>query len=153
MKKYLDKVFYRAAGAALTALPTVTGTYPAITVAGWTEIAGGKIETSKLGLEPEKSMMADGTEATEGEKGTVEISVKDFTPAQYATLRSALINTKVDVLAIDNDVRTVGYAVQGVILYPAVDITGAESPKLVISGERNAGTSASNTPFKPLAAA
>lgn len=149
--KFLDKIFYRAAGAALAALPTITGTYPTATVSGWTEIVGAAMDKAKLGMEPDqKAAQADGTERTSSEKAVVEVIVNNFTAANYNTLRSAFLNTKVDILAFDNEDRTTGYAVQGIILQVKPDTVSGEEPKLVLSGERKAGAGITNPPFKML---
>ena len=146
--KYLDKVFYRAAGAALSALPTIGGTYPTMTISGWTEVVGAVAEKAKLGIDADaKSAMGDGTEMVSSEKAPVELTVKNFTKANYDALRSAFLNQKVDVIMLDNEVRTVAYAVQGVRLYPKIDVTGGEEPQIVISGERKAGAGITNAPF------
>jgi hypothetical protein len=147
--KFLDQVFYRAAGAALAAIPTITGTYPTAAVTGWTAIVGAAIDKNKLGLDADgKTPQGDGTDRISSEKASVEITVNNFTTANYTTLRSAFLNTKVDICAFDNEDRTVVYVVQGILLYPKPEIQAGEEPKLVISGERRAGAGIANTPFK-----
>lgn len=146
--KYLDKVFYRAAGAALSALPTIGGTYPVMTISGWTEVVGAVAEKAKLGIDADaKSAMGDGTEMVSGEKAAVEFSVKNFTKANHDALRTAFINQKVDILMIDNEVRSVAYVAQGVRLYPKLDVVGGEEPVITVSGERKAGAGITNSPF------
>lgn len=146
--KFLDKIFYRTAGAALSALPTIAGTYPVMTISGWTEIVGASAEKAKLGIDADqKSGMGDGTEYVSSEKTAVEITVKNFTKANYDTLRTAFLNNKVDILMLDNEVRTVAYAAQNLRLYPKIDIAGGEEPAIVISGERKAGAGITNAPF------
>jgi len=151
MAIFLDRIFYRTAGAPLTALPSITGTYPTATVNGWTEIVGAVAEKPKMSLEPDvKSARGDGTERTDSEKAVVEITVKDFSVANYAALRSAFLNTKVDILAFDNEQRTIAYAAQGIVLSIKLDANSGEAPMIVLSGEKKAGAAATNTPFKPL---
>lgn len=146
--KFLDKIFYRTAGAALSALPTVAGTYPVMTISGWTEIVGAAAEKAKLGIEPDgKSGMGDGTEYVNSEKAAVEFTIKNFTKANYDALRTAFLNNKVDVIMLDNEVRTVAYAAQNLRLYPKLDITGGEEPTVVVSGERKAGAGITNSPL------
>lgn len=149
--KMLDKVFYRVAGAALAALPTIAGTYPIATVSGWTALPGAVAEKAKLGMDKDvESPMGDGTTMVSGEKGVVEIAIKDFSVANYGSIRSAFLNQKVDIMAFDNEQRTVAYVVQGVILTPKMEIVSGEEPVIMLSGEKKAGAGISNAPFKPL---
>ncbi|MFA7543515.1 MAG: hypothetical protein WCY84_04000 [Candidatus Cloacimonadaceae bacterium] len=115
--KNLDKIFYRSAGATIAALPTISGTYPAATVAGWTPLPGAVAEKPKLGLESEQeSERGDGTTAVSSEKAVVEITIHDFSTANYAAIRSAFLNQKVDILAFDNEQRSTELTPSGVIV-------------------------------------
>jgi hypothetical protein len=149
--KNLDKVFYRAAGAALTSLPSISGTYPTATVAGWIPVPGAIAEKAKFGMDKDvESPMGDGTTMISGEKGIVEVTIKDYSVTNYAAIRSAFLNEKVDIMAFDNEQRTVAYVVQGVILAPKIDTVSGEEPMIVLSGEKKAGAGITNSPFKPL---
>jgi len=149
--KMLDKVFYRAAGAALASLPAISGTYPTATVAGWTPMPGAIAEKAKFGMDKDvESPMGDGTAMISGEKGIVEVTIKDFSVTNYAGIRSAFLNQKVDIMAFDNEQRAVAYVVQGVILHPKMETVSGEEPMIVLSGEKKAGAGISNSPFKPL---
>lgn len=149
-KHFFNRIFYRAA-AAITTTATKGGTYPDYTVTDWTPIVGGIADKGKVGLDAEsKEVMGDGTELTSAEKANVEIIVKNFTAANYATLRSALINTKLDFLFMDADQPDTCYAAFGVRAYPKIDITGGEEPVITIAGERKVGAGVTNTPFTPV---
>jgi hypothetical protein len=150
MRPFIDKVFYRAAAAPLTALPTIAGTYPTATISGWTEIVGEVAEKAKMGRDAEgKSAMGDGTEYVGSEKAPVGITVKNISVANYATLRTAFLNTKVDIFCFDNNNRAVGYAAHGIRVYPKFEMESGEEPQIVIGGERKAASSVAGL-FVPL---
>lgn len=153
MIKMLDKLFYRAAGAALVALPTISGTYPTATVAGWTPIPGTIAEKAKFAMDKDtESPMGDGTTMVSSEKGMVEITIKDYSVANYNAIRAAFLNQKVDVMGFDNEQRNIAYVVQGVILTPKTDTVSGEEPFILLSGEKKAGAGITNSPYKPLGA-
>lgn len=148
--KFFDKVFYRAAAAPLTTLPTIGGTFPTATISGWTELVGGIAEKAKIGVEPDvQDAMGDGTTNTSGEKVPVTIMVKDFTVANYGTIRSAFLNQKVDVLMFDNNIRGVVYAAHGIKLHPKLTAEGGTTPVIEITGERKVSSGATS-PFQLL---
>jgi hypothetical protein len=147
-KHYFNRIFYRAATTIATTA-TMTGTYPDYLVTGWTAVVGGIADKGKLGLDADaKEVMGDGTELTSSEKVPVEIIVKNFSAANYATLRTACLNNKLDFLFMDADQPGVCYAAFGVRAYPKIDITGGEEPTLTIAGERKIGAGVTNTPFQ-----
>jgi hypothetical protein len=147
-KHYFNRIFYRNATTIATTA-TMTGTYPDYLVTGWTAVVGGIADKGKLGLDADaKEVMGDGTELTSSEKIPVEIIVKNFTAANYATLRTACLNAKLDFLFMDADQPTLCYAAFGVRAYPKIDITGGEEPTLTIAGERKIGAGVTNTPFQ-----
>jgi hypothetical protein len=147
-KQYFNRVFYRTA-TTITDAATATGTYPDYLVTDWTLLVGGIADKAKLGLDADsKEVMGDGTELTSSEKVPIEITVMNFTAANYATIRAALLNTKLDWLFMDSDQHAVSYAAFGVRAYPKLEITGGEEPKIVIAGERKIGAGVTNTPFK-----
>jgi len=138
--KHFDRIFYRNAAALITAA-TKGGTYPAYTISGWIPLVGSVAAGAKIGLDADaKDPMGDGTELTVGEKIPVEITVKDFTAANYATIRAAFLNKNVDVLFMDTNQPDVCYAAHGVKLYPKFDGTGGAEPMIVIAGERKCGS-------------
>lgn len=147
-KKFFSNIYYRAAGAIASTL-TKGGSYPAYTIAGWTALVGAQSE-SKVSEEPDGDEAVDGgaTTYTSGMKAPLEITVKDFTAANYATIRAAFMNVKVDVLLVDADQPGVGYAVFGTRLSPSTDFTSAAEPKIVLKGERKYGSSVSSAPFQ-----
>lgn len=147
---FFNRIFYRPA-AAIISTATKSGDYPDFTVTGWTPVVGGIADKGKVGLDAEaKSGMGDGTERTSSEKASVEIIVKDFTAANYATLRSDLINKKMDFLYMDADQPGLCYAAFGVRVYPKIEIVGGEEPVITITGERKVGAGVVNTPFVPV---
>ncbi|HNX38749.1 MAG TPA: hypothetical protein PL124_09670 [Candidatus Cloacimonadota bacterium] len=138
-KKYFNLIFYRAAGAVISSA-TKGGSYPNYTISGWTLVPGGIADKAKIGLADDgKDGMGDGTEYTSGEKEAVEIIVKNFTAANHASIRSAFLNVKVDVLMMDSEQPGTAYVAHGIVLYPKPDINGGEEPMITISGERKVG--------------
>jgi hypothetical protein len=151
MKKFFNKVYYRVAAAIITTAAK-GGSYPDYTFSGWTLLVGGVAE-AKTGIEPDGDEPIDGgaTIFTSGEKSPLEISVIDFSAANYATIRSAFLNQKVDVLLVDSDQPAVGYAVHGIRLHPALDTTSGAEPKIVLKGERKYGAGVTTPPFQLVA--
>lgn len=151
MKKFFSNIYYRAAGTIATTL-TKGGTYPAYTFANWTPLVGSQ-DGSKISLEDDGKTPADGgaTERVSGEKVPVEITVTDFTAVNFATIRAAFKNVKVDVLLVDSDQPDVGYAVFGTRLYPKLEIPSGEEAKIVISGDRKYGSGVTTEPFQMVA--
>lgn len=148
MKKYFNRIFYRTAGA-ITAAATRTGNYPDYLITNWTLIVGGIADKGKLGLDADGSEpMGDGTDYTSGEKVPIEIIVKNFTGANYDTLRAAMLNTKLDFLFLDADQPATAYAAFGVRAYPKLDLTSGEEPVINIAGERRVGAGVTATPFE-----
>lgn len=135
-KQFFDRIFYRAAGTPITTA-TKGGTFPEYTIAGWTPLVGAVAEKAKIGISDDgKEVLGNGTEYVGGEKSSVDINVKNFTAANYATLRSAFLNTKVDVLFMDTEQPGTCWAAHGVILYPKIELAGGEEPVINIAGER-----------------
>lgn len=138
-KRFLSLIFYRAAGALITSA-NKGGSYPNYTFSGWTQLVGAVADKAKIGIQDDgKDPMGDGTEKVSGEKIPVEIMIKEFTNANYATLRSAFLNIKVDILMLDPEQPSVGYVAHGLVLYPKLDTTGGEEPVITLSGERKCG--------------
>ncbi len=150
-RQYFKNVYYRAASTVVSTL-TKGGSYPDYTFSGWTALVGAVADKAKLGLEPDgKDPMGDGTERVSGEKVPVEIGIREFTGANYATIRAAFLNTKVDVLFYDPEQPTVAFAAFGVRAYPGINITGGEDPVITLQGERKTGAGITGTPFQIIA--
>lgn len=148
MKKFFNKIYYRAAGTIVSTL-TKGGTYPDYTIANWTPLVGG-IAEAKIGVESDGDEPQDGgaTTYTSGQKTPLEITVNNFSAENYATIRAAFINIKVDVLLVDSDQPALGYAIFGTRLAPALDITGNAEPKITLKGERKYGAEVATLPFQ-----
>lgn len=135
-KLFFDRIFYRAAATPITTA-TKGGTYPAYTIANWTPLVGGIAEKAKLGISDDgKDVMGDGTEYAGGEKIPVEINIKNFTAANYGTIRAAFLNTRVDLIFMDTEQPGTSYAAHGVVLYPKLEMSGGEEPMINLTGER-----------------
>lgn len=145
--KYFKRVLYRSSAAIVSSL-TKTGTYPDYTIAGWTPLVGNVIAAAHT-PDKEKEENADGgsTMQVVAEKVATEITISDFTTAEYATVR-ALKNKKLDILFLDPDQPDLAYAVFGVRVYPKPEFAAGETPKIVISGERKYGSSLSTEPMQ-----
>lgn len=147
-RQYFKLVFYRAAAAVVSTL-TKGGSYPNYTFSGWTLLPGAVADKAKLGLEADgKDPMGDGTERVSGEKLPLEIPIREFSGANYSTIRSAFLNQKVDVLFVDPEQPEVAFGAFGVRAYPAINITGGEDPVITLQGERKTGAAISGTPFQ-----
>lgn len=149
-KKYFNQIFYRAAATPITTAKK-GGTYPAHTFSGWTEVVGAVADKSKLGIEPDgDEPLGDGTNYTSGEKVPIEIIVKNFSAANYATLRAAMLNVKLDFMFFDADQPSVAYGAFGVRAYPKLDLVSGEEPTLTITGERKVGAGVTTAPFQTI---
>lgn len=148
MKMYFKNVYYRAASTIATTL-TKGGTYPDYTFSGLTRLVGG-MATLKTGVEPDGEEPQDGGATTyvSGEKSPVEIVVNNFSAANYATIRAAFKNVKVDVFLYDPDQPAVAYGIFGTCLYPASEFGSGEEPKITIKGERKYGSGVKPEPFQ-----
>jgi hypothetical protein len=148
MKKYFNRIFYRAA-TTITDAATKTGTYPDYLITSWTIIPGGIADKGKLGIDADGTEpMGDGTDYTSGEKIPIEIIIKDFTGANYDSIRSAMLNTQLDFLFMDADQPDEAYAAFGVRAYPKLELAGGEEPVITITGEKRVGAGVQNTPFE-----
>lgn len=135
-----NKVFYRAAATPITSA-TKGGTYPDWTFSGWTLLVGAVAEGAMVGIEQgDKGALGDGSELTEGEKLKLSVVVKNFTAANLATIRAALLNVKCDFMVIDSEQPNVAYVVHGIRAYPAPDFTSGKEPTITITGERKVGS-------------
>lgn len=147
-KKYFYRVFYRSATTIITSA-TKGGSYPDYTISGWTPIPGLAAEVAKMspdidGEEP----LGDGTQLATGEKIPLEVKIVGFTSANYATIRGAFVNTKVDLLLMDPDQFSTSYAAFGVRLFPKLTVEGGAEPAIVLAGERKYGAGVSTLPFQ-----
>jgi hypothetical protein len=151
MKKFYDLIYYRTAASIFSTIAK-GGTYPNYTVSGFTLLPGGKAEV-KSGVEPDGDALADGgsTTATTGEKAPLEIMVNDFSAANFATIRSAFKNQKVDILLMDSDQPALAVAVFGTRLYPQPDFSSGKEATITLKGDRKYGSGVSNEPFQLVA--
>lgn len=151
MKRYFNKIYYRNANAVVTSL-TKGGTYPDYTFTGFTSLVGGQAgATVSIEGDGEEPCEGGTTVYTSGEKAPLEITVNNFTAAEYATIRNAFLNVKVDIMLFDSDQPTVGYAVFGTRVHPSLKLVGGEEPKIVISGDRKFGSGLTTPPFQLVA--
>jgi hypothetical protein len=147
MVKYFKRVFWRDAAAIITSA-TKGGTYPDYTVSGWTPVPGNVVAAALI---PDKEVEeeADGGSSmmVVAEKVSVEVTISDFSTAEYATLR-ALKNEKLDILLMDPDQPEESYAAFGVRVYPKPDFSSKASPKIVLTGQRNYSSSLTTEPLQ-----
>jgi hypothetical protein len=148
MKKYFNKVFYRTASSIITTL-TKGGSYPDWTFSGWTLLVGAQ-GSIKTGIEADGEEGVDGGATTyiSGQKNPLEIEVKNFSTADYNTIMAAFLNKKVDVLLVDSDQISFGYAVFGTRLHPKLEVVSGEEPKITLSGDRKYGSEITTKPFQ-----
>jgi|GEM_PF-893814 len=143
-----DSIFYRVAATPVSSV-TKTGAGATLAITNWTKLVGLPTKDGvKIGIEADgQTELGGGQTYTGSEKGMAEIHAIGFSAANFATLRSALLNVKVDLLFIDSEQDSVGLAVWNTIVYPAADFQSGEQPTLKIGGECKRGTGAANTPF------
>ncbi len=140
--KKFDKVFYRNATTPITTI-AFSGTTPA----GWTALPASTLVTdSKTDQDKDvTSNVQDGTEYVGSDKASLEIALINFAAADYATLRTALLNNLVDILMIDSDNKSPGYVIHSIRVYPK--LTSEDEPKIIISGPKTKSSAASTTPL------
>ena len=147
MVKYFKRVFYREAGAIITTA-TKGGSYPDYTISGWTAFPGNVVAAV---LMPDKEVEEDADGGSSmmvvAEKVNVEITLSDFSAAEYATIRG-LKNDKLDILFMDPDQPEECYGAFGVRVYPKPDFQAKASPKIVITGQRNYSSSLATEPLQ-----
>jgi hypothetical protein len=147
MVKYFKRVFYREADEIITSA-TKGGTYPDYTITGWTPVTGNVVAAV---LMPDKEVEEDADGGSSmmvvAEKVNVEVTISDFSAAEYATLRG-LKNDKLDILLMDPDQPEVSHAAFGVRVYPKPDFSSKASPKIVLTGQRNYSSSLTTEPLQ-----
>jgi len=146
--RFFRNVYYRAAAAPI-ASATKAGSYPDYTFSGFTRLVGEIGEGAKVGVDPETEARGDGSNAAVGEIIPVEIPIHGFTVANVATIRTAFINQKVDVMLYDPEQPEVAYIAHGIRLYPKQDYTSGATPKITLTGERKTGMLATSL-FQPI---
>jgi len=144
MKIFFNRIFYRAATTPIT-IATTGATYPNYTFSGWSPLQGVR-GVAKIGKEPDGEEPADGgqTQLASGEQIPVEIEITGFTAAEYATIRTAFLNVKNDVMLYDADQPLLAYAIHGIRLYPTPNWESAAEPKIVLKGTRKHGAGATD---------
>ncbi|MDD3535366.1 MAG: hypothetical protein PHC50_04385 [Candidatus Cloacimonetes bacterium] len=145
--RYFKRVFYRTAGSIITTA-TKGGTYPDYTLSGWTPLPGNVV-AALANPDKDKEEPADGgsTDRVVSEKVLSEITVTDFDATDFATIRG-LMNQKLDIMLLDPDNPGIGFAAFGVRVYPKPEFQSAETPKIVITGERRHGADIATKPFQ-----
>lgn len=142
--KKFDKVFYR------TAATPVSSVAYADPPSGWTALPAGALLADKAKNNSDKDVvepLGDGTDYVGSEKSAPEFALINFAAADFGTIRTALINNKVDILLIDSQQKSPAYATWGVRLYPKLEGNGGEEQKITCSGEVKRGITATNPPF------
>jgi len=150
MKVFLSKVYYRTR-AAIDASLTKGGTYPNYTFSGYTALVG-TVAALKLPNQGDGEEPSDGGATTyaSGMQVPVELTVAEFSVANYNTLKSALHNQLVDIIAIDPDQPTVAYGVYGVRLTVGIEVESGAEPKIIIKGTRKYAGGATTPPWSML---
>lgn len=133
MVRFYDKIFVRAAGSILTTIAKAT------LASGWTLLPSGMKVTQDLSLKTEADVttaLSDGTDQVGSEAGSAELQLVNFSPSQIATIRSAFLNTAVDIVLYDSKNDTAGYALWGVQLYPAPELGSGKESVIKLSGKK-----------------
>lgn len=130
--RFYDKVYVRAAG-------TVFTTIAKSALSSFTKIPSTMKVTQELTLKTETDVstpMGDGSEQVGSEAGTLELQLINVNPADITTIRSNLINQRVDVVVYDSNASTAGYAMFGVQLYPAPEIASGKEAVIKLTGKK-----------------
>lgn len=131
--RFYDKVFVRAAGAVFSTIGKAT------LAGGWALLPASIRVTQELNLKTEPDVttaMGDGTDNVGSEAATVDMQLINFTGANLSSLRSAFINQQVDMVVYDSQASGSGWALFGVQLYPAPDVSGGKEQVIKLTGKR-----------------
>lgn len=133
MVRFYDKVFVRAAGTILT---TIAKTALA---SGWSLLPSGLKVTQDLAIKTEADVttaLSDGTDQVGSEAGSAELQLVNFSPSQMSAIRSAFLNTAVDIVLYDSKNDSAGYALWGAQLYPAPELSSGKESVIKLSGKK-----------------
>jgi hypothetical protein len=133
MVRFYDKIFVRAAGTIFT---TIAKTALA---SDWTLLPSGLKVTQELSLKTEADVttaLSDGTDQIGSEAGSAELQLVNFSPSQMSTIRTAFLNTAVDIVLYDSKNATAGYALWGAQLYPAPELGSGKESVIKLSGKK-----------------
>lgn len=131
-----DKLFYRVANTIATTIAHNNGA-----PSGWTAFPGDYVGVKGLGDEPDgTSDQTDGTKKIGSIKVAPEITLENVSASDQASLRAALLNVKVDLLAYNSkNTAGGGWCVWGVRLGVAAPCEFGEEPKVICSSELRNG--------------
>jgi hypothetical protein len=145
--RFIDRLYYRN-----------TSTYPSGTVnlsSGFSKIPAGSTplnlviieEKGSAGIEPALTRKkGNGNAHVVSEKATFKVNLMGVNAADYAALRSAFINTDVDIVLVDSNNPTVGYLTHNICVYPKGTLEGGNTYSVELSGECERGSGVSSIP-------
>lgn len=142
-EKKFDKVYYRNATTPITTLA-----FAGSTPSGWTALpTNALVNVAKADIDKDGTTeLNDGTTYIGSDKASVEVSFINFDPADYATIRTALLNKSVDLIMIDSDNKAPAYCIWAARLYPKLS-AGEGEPSINISGDKKRSAGATTTPL------
>lgn len=130
--RFYDKVHVRAA---TTPVTTISKTQLA---SGWDLLPGQVRMTQETTLQDEPDVttpMGDGTDEVGSIASNAELQLVNWLPESLATIRSALINQKVDLLIYDSKQGNLGWAIFGIQIFPAPEIGSNKEQIIKLTGK------------------
>ncbi|MDD3535720.1 MAG: hypothetical protein PHC50_06210 [Candidatus Cloacimonetes bacterium] len=129
--KFYDKVLIRSAGAVFSSIAKSE-------LVSWDLMPSGAKVTQELNMTTEPDVttpLGDGTDEVGSEAANCEMQLIGWQPAALPTLRSALINKKVDILVYDSRNDATAWAIFGTQVYPHPEIAGGKEEVIKLTGK------------------
>ena len=143
--RYYDKVHVRAANTPVSSVAKSS------LASEWGVLPGTAKVTQETTLKTEPDVttpMGDGTDEVGSEAANAELQLINWSPTDLSSIRTALINQKVDILVYDSRQATKAWAIFGIQIYPTPEIGSNKEDILKLTGkERN--SSEVNTALVP----
>jgi len=130
--RFYDKVHVRTAG---TPVSTIS---KSVLESAWSILPGNAKVTQETTLKTEPDVttaMGDGTDEVGSEAANAELQLINWSPSALTTIRSALINQKVDILVYDSRQGTKAWAIFGIQIYPTPEIGSNKEDIIKLTGK------------------
>ncbi|MFA5666544.1 MAG: hypothetical protein WC944_06110 [Candidatus Cloacimonadaceae bacterium] len=130
--RFYDKVHVR------TADTPVSSIAKSVLESAWSILPGNAKVTQETTLKTEPDVttaMGDGTDEVGSEAANAELQLINWSPSALTTIRSALINQKVDILVYDSRQGTKAWAIFGIQIYPTPEIGSNKEDIIKLTGK------------------
>lgn len=130
--RFYDKVHVR------TADTPVSSIAKSVLESAWSILPGNAKVTQETTLKTEPDVttaMGDGTDEVGSEAANAELQLINWSPSALTTIRSALINQKVDILVYDSRQGTKAWAIFGIQIYPTPEIGSNKDDIIKLTGK------------------